>query len=455
MDQSKRNTRPERLPARHNTFTLGGAMKFRHGVLVTLRALVVCVLPALLMPSGASAQSPDPFQRYIVFYNSLPTTIYPVIQAPNKGTSNCGTAINGLMRIVVNKDVENAGIPSGQSVTVAIPKDALCPGGAFYGAVRIYVLECGVQRLRSGAESRLANSPRIPAGTTPSIRRAQVAGSASLARVTRRPSLDRITATIYRGNSSNTRSSRRTPRPARISPMPTTAAAGRSSISMSRTSTTRTFPSPWQRAMAAPRSSWAARWDPTTITTRASPNSFRRETGRCYGDFAPLNWASSAECPNPKGRPTNTLKTSFSCLVPRTDVVPSAAILISNTRSGGASSLLSCRMGRHHPAAMQYPRPPIVLCAVALPSVELCCPDVNNVMQGCCDQDHFLIDRSHRSYVSGPVSKPVWKYDNKTLDVLVDRFKGWQGGNNPCTDPESPAVAAGARHRQAGFLLGL
>lgn len=39
------------------------------------------------------------------------------------------------MRIVINKDVDNTGIPFGQSVTVAIPKDAPCPSGAFYGAV--------------------------------------------------------------------------------------------------------------------------------------------------------------------------------------------------------------------------------------------------------------------------------------------------------------------------------
>ena len=424
-------------------------MKFRHGVLVMLRALVVCVLPALLMPSGAGAQSPDPFQRYIVFYNSLPTTIYPVIQAPNKGTSNCGTAINGLMRIVVNKDVENAGIPSGQSVTVAIPKDALCPGGAFYGAVRIYVLNAEFNAFEA-VLNPVSQTRRYPGwdytkyspcagcwvgiagtGDTPPIAGSDY-GDDIPGQLLEYTIISQDPATgLDFPNANDSRG-----RPlldfdvsyVDYANVPFTMAAGDGGATQFMGST------------LGPNDNYNAR---LTQFLQAGDWSV-------YGDFAPLNWASSAECPNPKGRPTNTLKTSFSCLVPRTDVVPSAAILISNTRSGGASSFYLAEWDGTTPRQCNIPTANR-LCAVALPSVELCCPDVNNVMQGCCDQDHFLIDRSHRSYVSGPVSKPVWKYDNKTLDVLVDRFKGWQGGNNPCTDPESPAVEQAPVIDKPGF----
>src|SRR4051794_1459881 len=92
----------------------------------------------LLAPPTALAQTTDPFQRYIKFHNSLSTPIYPVIESPQSGTTNCGSG--GLLRIVVNKDTRGAGIPHGETATVALPKDAPCKIGGFYNASRIYVL---------------------------------------------------------------------------------------------------------------------------------------------------------------------------------------------------------------------------------------------------------------------------------------------------------------------------
>ena len=78
----------------------------------------------------------DPFQRHIVFRNELEMPIFPVVQAPQD--KNCG--IGGLLRIVVNDQKEGAGVPAGKTVKLTIPKDKPCPQGAFYDAVRIYIL---------------------------------------------------------------------------------------------------------------------------------------------------------------------------------------------------------------------------------------------------------------------------------------------------------------------------
>lgn len=81
--------------------------------------------------------APDPFQRHLIFYNNLPFTVWPVIQAPQ--ASNCVDFIPQLLRIHVNFQKKDAGIPHGQSVTVALPKNKPCAKGGFYNAVRIFV----------------------------------------------------------------------------------------------------------------------------------------------------------------------------------------------------------------------------------------------------------------------------------------------------------------------------
>ena len=99
---------------------------------------ILAFLVSLVASTTVLADSGDPFQRYLKFRNSLATPIYPVIESPQSGTTNCG--FGGLLRIVVNKDVKGAGIPPGETVVVALPKRAPCEIGGFYDASRIYVL---------------------------------------------------------------------------------------------------------------------------------------------------------------------------------------------------------------------------------------------------------------------------------------------------------------------------
>ena len=96
-----------------------------------------CILAlgfALFGIRAAHAQA-DPFQRYIIFYNDLPITIYPVITAveSQQGVA-CGTSgVN--RRIIVNAGARGAGIPTNGTVTVELPKATHC----WYTAVRVYL----------------------------------------------------------------------------------------------------------------------------------------------------------------------------------------------------------------------------------------------------------------------------------------------------------------------------
>jgi hypothetical protein len=104
-----------------------------------LSLLSPCTLAFYFAFCGVPAAKPavvgDPFQRYVIFYNELPITIYPVITAvENENGTACGTS-GDLRRIIVNQGTRGTGIPSGQTVTVTLPKTQHC----WYSAVRIYL----------------------------------------------------------------------------------------------------------------------------------------------------------------------------------------------------------------------------------------------------------------------------------------------------------------------------
>ena len=103
------------------------------------RSLLLCILAFYFALYAVSAAKPttagDPFQRYVKFYNELPITIYPVITAVEKeNVAACGISAD-LRRIIVNQGARGAGISTGQTVTVTLPKTQHC----WYSAVRIYL----------------------------------------------------------------------------------------------------------------------------------------------------------------------------------------------------------------------------------------------------------------------------------------------------------------------------
>src|SRR5262245_55324853 len=102
---------------------------------------------------GEGGGGNDPFLRHLTFYNNTPVTIWPVFQVPQD--TNCEALLgNKLLRLHVNKDRLHAGIPKGQSVTVALPKTWPCPKGGFYDAARIFVFTASGTELEGKLKDR-------------------------------------------------------------------------------------------------------------------------------------------------------------------------------------------------------------------------------------------------------------------------------------------------------------
>jgi hypothetical protein len=169
-----------------------------------------------------------------------------------------------------------------------------------------------------------------------------------------------------------------------------------------------------------------------------------------FAAYAPEHWAMPSQCPKPPPG-----KTVFSCLVPRTDVAPSAAILIATASSGGTSNFYAPSWDGRYPRACNTratePSSNANLqCAQQLPNVALCCPDANNAMQGCCDTIAFQVDKTTRTY-DITVTPNQFRYQNATLEDIQKRIKQWVGTSNPCSDPKSQAVSDAPVVDKAGF----
>jgi len=122
---------------------------------------LICLLAFGFALSGilAAPAAADDFQRYVVFYNELPITIYPAITAvESENGAACGTT--GVQRrIIVNAGKLGAGIPTGQTVTVSLPKTKHC----WYSAVRVYLFTADLTKFEAQIP---ANQRTVPDGIT-------------------------------------------------------------------------------------------------------------------------------------------------------------------------------------------------------------------------------------------------------------------------------------------------
>ncbi len=117
---------------------------------------------SLLVSPAAMAQD-DPFQRHITFFNDSPVTIWPVFQVPQD--ANCKGELAGKeLRLHVNHQTRDAGIPSRQSVEVALPKEWPCKTGGFYNAARIFLFAANARALEAEI---LKKHPTTNQTTTP------------------------------------------------------------------------------------------------------------------------------------------------------------------------------------------------------------------------------------------------------------------------------------------------
>jgi len=109
--------------------------------------------------AAPAAAAVDAFQRYIVLHNELPITIYPVITAvESQQGAACGTT-GEARRIIVNDAKPGAGIPTGQTVTVSLPKTKHC----WYTAVRVYLFTVDLAKFEALIP---ANQRTVPDGIT-------------------------------------------------------------------------------------------------------------------------------------------------------------------------------------------------------------------------------------------------------------------------------------------------
>lgn len=408
----------------------------------------------IVISSSSLAQTNDPFQRFIRFHNSLGETIYPVIQAPqdapakpgDKGT-NCATG--GLLRIVVNLGTKGAGIPPGEDVTVALPKDRPCAKGGFYDAARIYVLVANFdafEKLVNATQQTVAD-PNWDYGKYSPCAGCWV-GKASADYGHDAPG-QLLEYTI-------------------ISQDPSTGSAfpnandpkGTALIDFDVSYVDDAYlPVAMALDDGGATQFMGSTLKPDTFNDRLTKFLTDGNWSR-YAAYAPLNWATAAQCPTLNGRPSDPNKTSFSCLVARTDRVPSANILITDAQTGGVSAFflpswdgvtpMQCNsMGSNDPTAnLMCSTPPPY--GAGLTSGN-CCPQGEGVMLGCCDAEKFLIDNTHRKF-DAQTFPPAFKLSNDTLANVVARFTQWQGAaNDPCRDPGSGAVASAPVVDKAGF----
>jgi hypothetical protein len=440
--------------------------------------ILVRVSSALVLYAGLAAVAPalaqsDPFQRTFVFYNTSDSTIYPVIESPqniDKGRKvNCGsvpgpngTTMNGMLRIIVNKDANTKGIPVGDSVTVLLPKTAPnCNDdegnnkGAFYDASRIYMLYADYDSIQpmlnpnqqtvpydlwagypspcAGCWVGLASSDRtLPGSGYPYDVPGQLLEYTII-------SVDSKTGSAF-PNANNSQGRSAIDFDVSYVDYTNTAYA----MALGDGGATQFMGSTFGAGGNLPNAEFPVRI--ATFIQTANWSGFDA--------FTPLHWAVTPSTPNgckppfaPDGGPADTAKTRFSCLVNQTQVAPSAAILISDASTGGGSQFFKAETWGGYSTLCVAPNGENAQCAIELPNSGTCCPGVNG-MQGCCDIKNFQVANTLSKWIANPQqpTNPALgtnTYSNKTLDDLVSRFTLWRDkAEDLCAAAGAGTVAA-------------
>ena len=392
----------------------------------------------------------DEFQRTFVFHNTSAAPIYPVIESPqnvDKGLSvNCGsvpanngTNINGLLRIMVNKDASTRGIPVGESLTVEIPKSAPnCPDGAFYNASRIYMLYVDPEKLEpmfnpnqrtrkydawnlpapcAGCWVGIASNgePSLPGAGYPYDVPGQLLEYTIISQ--------NVTGAAY-PNANDPR--------------------GRSLIDFD-VSYVDYAHQPYAMALGdggatqfmgstfgVPGSLNIADF-PTRISTFMTTSNWSG-----FDAYSNLHWGVTPSDPTgcdppfaADGGPRDQRKTRFSCFIPFTEVAPSAAILISDANTGGGSQFFTAETWGGYSDLCHAGDGINNQCSLLPAERVYCCPDKVNGMQGCCDIKNFQVAKTLSRWFANPNNPTdpaagTFTYSNPTLDDLVSRFKKWR-----------------------------
>jgi hypothetical protein len=373
---------------------------------------------SLLIPPVATAQvevgqDDDPYQRRIVFHNELPegVTIYPVIAAPQGDNCNSPAFPSGTaLRILVNDGQAGGGIQSKGSVTVKLPKEQPCPPkGGFYGAVRVFVLLANVQEFEKGVDANQKTQP-ITDAWTKDICAACTVGTAKADYGLDAPGqLLEYTILSQVG--------------AAASPISQNDPNGIPLIDFDVSYVDDVF-LPIAMALG---DDGATQYMGSSLPFAKLPDTISTflATGTGWSKYAAYS---------DHNFPHSVLKDLFVHLAVRPSKVPSGYQLIANV--GGFSSLYlpsnddssytrECvdPDSTHNPAHN-------LMCALPPPVGAglkgKCCPNENNAMLGCCDQDKFMVDKTSRLF-NKALTPPGFETFNATFENLVSRWTQWQG----------------------------
>jgi hypothetical protein len=402
---------------------------------------LIATLATLVAVALTSSAAADPFQRSFKLKNSLPITIYPVIQGPQNlpgkdpvtGALNTGTncATGGLLRIIVNNGAQDRGLPTGETVTVTLPKSQPCTNnhGPFYDAARIYISVAPIKPYEKLLNADQVTQP-IPwdYGKDPLCEFCWI-GSAKGDYGLDGPQ-QLIEYTII---SQNPADGSGFDDPNNVNgvpfvdfdvsyvdhtylPVAMSVDDGGATQFMGSTLDYTTFVDRSRDFMASP----SANWTP-------------------FGTFQPAQWATKAQCPTDTGPPTSITPTSFSCMVgTRTDRIPSAAGI--TTSINGTSQYYWPVFGPKDPppqcgaAANLQCSTPKADGGSGLDPNTLCCPNPAGQTVGCCAKQNFIIaDTTYWWH-----TKDSFGYKNKTVDGtatadgLVQRFTHWSENADLC-----------------------
>jgi len=388
-------------------------------------SLSLVMLPAV----EAQELEHDPFQRRLVFYNDTPVTIWPVFQAPQD--SNCKAELPGkLLRIHVNSRTRDRGIPPGESVTVALPKRWPCKFGGFYDAVRIFVFVVDVQKF----ELKLKEVHQDNQVTTlyDHDLHEPICGS------------DQKTDPCWTGTAD---AAYALDSPAQLLEY----------TIISQDSKGVAFLDPND-----PKGVPFIDFDVSYVDEAYLPAVMAIDTGavqymgsslsylefnKRLGKFITgTGWPEYAAYVDLNFKADNLKnRTVFADLLTENGVgqyprVPSGHQAVENTFTGGGSPFYKPSWDGTSSTRCKDPdQKSNLLCSIELPTVELCCPDVNGDMQGCCDAKNYLIDKVTAMY---DVAAGRFRYSGQLLKDLTGRFTRWTVQDVDCaaSPPRSPVI---------------
>lgn len=401
---------------------------------------VACLVWSLAAMPEAIAQPVDPMQRYFVFKNDTPVTIYPVISAPKN--ANCDPGNLGVLRILVNDQTRDAGIAPGGLVKVALPKTYPCPNGGFYNASRVYIMLANPVQFDTNINPTQRTVP-IPT-TGPNPPPTNLCAGDNVCWVGEAPTdyvgdlpgqLLEYTIISQIGGSA--------------SPKGPNDPDGTPVIDFDVSYVDSAY-LPVAMALSDGMTAYMGSALPyadfkTRLTTFL--NDPRTDWSE-FGVYAQRNWNKQTLF-GPAQNPALSID--------HIDKIPSGNVVVVSTRpeSVGFSPYYlndaavppsdyqfpACNDGQHNLACFQFAH---------LPSGN-CCPSSSPVgglvMQGCCDVKNFLLDRTLATWVkngtdSGGNPIPIYTYSNPTFGNMVERWQQWRAGAYQCTPGAAPATPA-------------